>query len=133
MKKILLSLLLVLPLALSTISCHEEPDPVVVTSPYDSFKGPWTATFSGGDTGTFDFNVKSDGSITGTIMSDSFPESDLSLVGRVSKDGDVNIRLMYTSTIDIGGFTGKMYGKTASGTWVNTSSKKSGNWIADKG
>lgn len=134
MKKILLSLLLVLPLALSTVSCHEEPDPVVVTSPYDSFKGPWTATFSGGDTGTFDFNVKSDGSITGTIMSDSFPNSDLSIAGKVSKEGDVDIRLIYNpNKSDIGGFVGKMYGKSASGTWNNRSSVKTGNWVATKG
>lgn len=132
MKKVFSLLLILLPLTLLTVSCHEEEDPIVKTTPYTKFKGPWSGTFSGGDTGVIDFTVKDDGSITGTIESDKFPESDLSLKGKVTIEGQVNIRIMYINEIDFGGFVGTMTETSANGSWTNTSAQLQGTWIAGK-
>lgn len=118
---------------LLTVSCHEEEDPIVKTTPYSKFKGPWSGIYSGGDSGIIEFSVKDDGTIIGTIESENFPESDLSLKGKVTIEGQVNIRLMYIDEVDIGGFIGNMTESTASGTWNNTSAGNiTGTWTAAK-
>jgi len=133
MKKVFSLLLIILPLMLLTVSCHEEEDPIVKTTPYSKFKGPWSGTYSGGDSGVIDFSVKDDGSIIGTIESDKFPQSTLSLKGKVTIEGEVNIRLMYMDEVDIGGFIGTMTETNASGTWINLSAGNiTGTWIASK-
>jgi len=133
MKKVFSLLLIILPLMLLTVSCHEEEDPIVKTTPYSKYKGPWSGTYSGGDSGVIEFSVKDDGTITGTIESDKFPESDLSLKGKVTIEGNVNIRIMYIDEIDFGGFTGIMTESNASGTWINTGAGNiTGTWTAAK-
>lgn len=133
MKKVFSLLLIILPVMLLTVSCHEEEDPIVKITPYSKFKGPWSGTYSGGDSGKIDFSIKDDGSIVGTIESDNFPNSDLSLKGKVTIEGQVNIRLMYIDEVDIGGFIGTMTESTASGTWNNTSAGNiTGTWTAAK-
>ena len=133
MKKVFSLLLIILPLILLTVSCHEEEDPIVKTTPYSKYKGPWSGTYSGGDSGIIEFSIKDDGTIIGTIESDKFPESDLSLKGKVTIEGQVNIRLMYIDEVDIGGFIGTMTESTASGTWNNTSAGNiTGTWTAGK-
>ena len=133
MKKAFSLLLIFLPLVFIVTSCeHKEEDPIIKTTPYSKFKGPWSGTYSGGDSGIIEFSVKDDGTIVGTIESDRFPQSDMSLKGKVTVDGDVNIRLMYIDEIDWGGFVGKMTETNASGQWKNTSAKAEGTWTASK-
>lgn len=132
MKKIFLLLLILLPITLLTVSCHEEEDPIVKTTPYTKFKGPWSGTYSGGDSGIINFSVKDDGTITGDIESKSFPASDLTLKGKVTIEGSVNIRLLYLETTDIGGYVGTMTESNASGSWTNTSAAITGTWVAGK-
>lgn len=132
MKKVFSLLLIIVPLMLLTVSCHEEEDPIVKVTPYSKFKGSWSGSYIGGDTGVIDFSVKDDGSIIGTIESDKFPESDLTLKGRVSIEGEVNIRILYIDEIDFGGFTGTMTESTSSGVWINSSSDDKGTWVAAK-
>ncbi|KAA5534106.1 DUF3794 domain-containing protein [Paenimyroides baculatum] len=132
MKKVFSLLLIILPLMLLTVSCHDEEDPIIKTTPYSKFKGPWSGTYSGGDSGIIEFSVKDDGTITGTIESDKFPGSDMSLKGKVTIEGVVNIRILYIGEIDWGGFVGTMTETNASGSWTNTSAKVQGTWIASK-
>src|SRR5690606_20580581 len=134
MKKIFSLLLLFIPLIALTIACeHDEEDPIVKTTPYSKFKGAWTGTYSGGDSGIIDFSVKDDGTIVGDIESESFPESDLSLKGKVTVEGEVNIRLIYLDEVDIGGFTGTMTESSASGAWINNSAGGiKGSWVAGR-
>lgn len=132
MKKVFSLLLIILPLMLLTVSCHDEEDPIIKTTPYSKFKGPWTGTYSGGDSGIINFSVKDDGTITGDIESESFPASDLTLKGKVTIEGAVNIRLLYLGTNDIGGYVGTMSESNASGSWTNTSSVQTGSWVAGR-
>ena len=132
MKKVFSLLLIILPLMLLTVSCHDEEDPIVKTTPYSKFKGSWTGTYSGGDSGIINFSVKDDGTITGDIESESFPASDLTLKGKVTIEGAVNIRLMYMETTDIGGYIGTMTESNASGSWTNTSAVITGSWVAGR-
>src|SRR5690606_12708917 len=133
MKKIFSLLLLFIPLVALTTACeHDEEDPIVKTTPYSKFKGAWTGTYSGGDSGIIDFSVKDDGTIVGDIESENFPESDLSLKGKVTVEGDVNIRLIYLDEVDIGGFTGTMTESSVSGAWINNSAGIKGSWVASR-
>ena len=132
MKKVFSLLLIILPLMLLTVSCHEEEDPIVKTTPYSKFKGPWSGTYSGGDSGIINFSVKDDGTITGDIESERFPASDLILKGKVTIEGAVNIRLIYMETVDIGGYIGTMTETSASGSWTNTSADITGSWVAGR-
>ena len=133
MKKIFSLLLMMLPLAVLTSSCeHEEDDPIVKVTPYSKFKGTWEGTYSGGDSGTIVYSVKDDGSIIGEIESDRFPNSDMSLKGKVSIDGTADIRILYIDQIDWGGFTGNMTESSATGTWINISANAQGAWVANK-
>src|SRR5690606_657750 len=122
MKKIVSLLLLFIPLVALTTACeHDEEDPIVKTTPYSKFKGAWTGTYSGEDSGTIDFSVKDDGTIVGDIESERFPDSDLSLKGKVTVEGQVTIQLIYLGEQEIGNFTGTMTSSTASGSWINNS------------
>lgn len=136
MKKIFSLVLLALPLTLLTISCeHKEEDPVEKITPYTKFKGPWEGTYSGsGDSGTITFTVKDDGSILGDIESEKFGGSDLSLKGKVSVEGQVDIQLLHSSsTGPIGNFRGIMTESNASGSWINNSAGGiTGSWVAGK-
>ncbi|WCM41415.1 hypothetical protein MG290_10645 [Flavobacterium sp. CBA20B-1] len=133
MKKVFSLLLICLPLTFLAVSCHEEEDPIVKTTPYSKYKGPWSGTYSGGDSGIIEFSVKDDGSIIGTIESDNFPESDMSLKGKVTIEGEINIRILYLNEIDWGGFVGTITETSGSGTWINTSAGNiTGTWVAGK-
>lgn len=126
---------MLLPMAVLTTSCeHKEEDPIVKTTPYSKFKGSWEGTYSGGDTGEISFAVKDDGSIIGDIESETFGGSDLSLKGKVSVEGQVDIKLYHNGTDEIGSFTGNMTETSATGPWINLSAGSiKGTWIASKG
>ena len=121
MKKHLLAICILGTLAFGAVSCSDDDNHVHQENKLEKFKGTWVGTYSGGDSGIIEFSIKDDGTIIGTIESDKFPESDLSLKGKVTIEGQVNIRLMYIDEVDIGGFIGTMTESTASGTWNNTS------------
>src|SRR5690606_40737692 len=72
MKKVFSLLLILLPLTLMTVSCHDEEDPIATTSPYAKYKGSWLGTYSGSDSGTIDFIVNGDGKIIGDVESNGF-------------------------------------------------------------
>lgn len=134
MKKIVSLLLLFIPLVALTTACeHDEEDPIVKTTPYSKFKGAWTGTYSGEDSGTIDFSVKDDGTIVGDIESESFPNSELSLKGKVTVEGQVTIQLIYLESQDVGSFTGTMTASKASGSWVNNlAAGIKGSWVAGR-
>ena len=134
MKKVFSLLLIMLPLTLLTVSCHDEEDPIVKTTPYSKYKGSWTGTYSGSDSGTINYSVKDDGTITGDIESKNFSESNLILKGKVTIEGEVNIRLIYNDVQDVGGYIGSMTESSASGSWTNTSASPplTGSWVAGR-
>ena len=94
MKKIFSLLLIMLPLVLLTVSCHDEEDPIVKTTPYSKYKGPWIGTYSGSDLGTMDFVVNTDGTIKGDVISQGFKNLELTLKGKVNIHGEVNMILV---------------------------------------
>lgn len=133
MKKIFSLLLMILPVAVLTVSCeHKEEDPIIKTTPYSKYKGTWEGTYTGGDSGVIIYNVNDDGSIIGEIESDNFPNTDMTLKGKVAIDGTVNIRILYVNEIDWGGFTGDMTETNATGVWINISANAQGSWVANK-
>ena len=96
------------------------------------YKGTWEGTYTGGDSGVIIYNVNDDGSIIGEIESDNFPNTDMTLKGKVAIDGTVNIRILYVNEIDWGGFTGDMTETNATGVWINISANAQGSWVASK-
>lgn len=133
MKKAFSLLLIFLPLVFIVTSCeHKEEDPIVKTTPYSKFKGVWSGSFTGSDSGTIDFSVKDDGSIVGTIESVEFPDSDLTLKGKVTLEGVVNIELIYLGDKKAGEFVGTMTETNAYGEWDNKFSGRNGTWTAAK-
>jgi len=137
MKKVFSLLLIILPLMLLTVSCHEEEDPITATSPYAKYKGPWTGTYSGSDLGEIEFTVNGDGTIKGEVMSQGFKNLELTLKGKVNIHGEVSMILVNTNEDDvdeeIGTFIGSFFESNASGTWTNDlNGGIKGTWIANK-
>ncbi len=137
MKKVFSLLLIILPLMLLTVSCHEEEDPITSTSPYAKYKGSWIGTYSGSDIGEIDFTVNGDGTIKGDVLSGGFKSLELTLKGKVNVHGEVSMILINTTEEgvdeEIGGFVGSMFESNASGTWTNDlNGGIKGTWIASK-
>ncbi len=137
MKKVFSLLLIILPLMLLTVSCHDEEDPITSTSPYTKYKGPWSGTYSGSDLGELDFTVNGDGTIKGDVMSQGFKSLELTLKGRVNVHGDVSMILISTTEAgtdeEIGEYIGKMTESNVSGTWtIDLNGGIKGTWIASK-
>lgn len=137
MKKVFSLLLIILPLMLLTVSCHEEEDPITATSPYAKYKGAWNGKYLGSDLGEIDFNVNADGTIKGDVMSEGFKNLELTLKGKVNIHGEVSMTLVNTTEEgvdeEIGNFIGKLFESNASGTWTNDlNGGIKGTWIANK-
>lgn len=137
MKKVFSLLLIILPLLLLTVSCHEEEDPITTTSPYAQYRGAWEGTYSGSDLGTMEFSVNGDGTITGEVISEGFKSLELTLKGKVNVHGEATMTLINTTEDDveeeIGSFIGTMSQSTSSGTWINDyQGEIKGTWVARK-
>lgn len=137
MKKIFSLLLIILPLMLLTVSCHDEEDPITATSPYAKYKGAWIGKYSGSDLGEIDFTVNSDGTIKGDVISEGFKNLELTLTGKVNIHGEISMILVNTTEegVDeaIGTFVGFFFESNASGTWTNDlNGGIKGTWIASK-
>jgi len=136
MKKVFSLLLIILPLMLLTVSCHDEEDPITSTSPYAKYKGSWSGTYLGSDLGEIDFTVSGDGTIKGDVLSQGFKTLELTLTGKVNVHGEVSMILVSTTEAgdeEIGAFIGKMFESNASGTWTNDlNGGIKGTWIANK-
>ncbi len=136
MKKVFSLLLILLPLTLLTVSCHDEEEPVTATSPYAKYKGPWSGTYAGSDLGTIEFSVNANGSVSGDVESEGFKNAELTLKGKVDIHGNITMTFIETTENDvveeIGSFVGTMNQSNASGTWVNDKSNIKGSWVAMK-
>ncbi|WKW46048.1 hypothetical protein P3875_09690 [Myroides sp. JBRI-B21084] len=138
MKKVFALLLICLPLVILTVSCHEEEDPITSTSPYNNYKGSWTGTYIGSDTGEISFTVNGEGVIIGDVESAGFPNLDLTVSGKVNVHGEVTMNFIYTNDENndeiIGSFEGTMNKSFSSGKWTNTKQNPaiSGTWTATK-
>lgn len=94
------------------------------------FQGNWTASFTGGDSGTCEtIVIDANGNLSGSCTSRNIGGASITVVGNVSSTG--------AATFTAGGassgatFTGSMLSNgTGSGTWVNT--VINGTWIANK-
>lgn len=138
MKKVFSLLLILLPLTLITVSCHDEEDPITTTSPYAKYKGSWLGTYTGSDSGIIDFIVSGDGKIIGDVESNNFKNQELTLKGRVNIHGEISMILVKTdddtnTEEEIGSFVGSMTNSNGSGTWINDGAGGiKGTWIASK-
>ncbi len=136
MKKVFSLLLILLPLALLTVSCHDEEDPITATSPYAKYKGAWVGKYMGSDLGTLDFKVNADGTIVGDVQSEGFKNAELTLKGKVDIHGEISMILINTTEDDvdeeIGSYVGTIFDSNASGTWTNDSKGIKGSWTANK-
>src|SRR5690554_6969071 len=76
-------------IAISTsfISCSKDSDDDNGGDDTSAFAGVWSGTFTGDDTGTFQVNINSKGSITGNLVSTLTGET-ATISGTVSSDGD---------------------------------------------
>lgn len=132
MKKHFITLLIILPLALGVISCSSNDDaPHEHVNPYDKFKGSWSGTFSGGDSGTWAASIDKDGKVTGTITSNSIASATFALSGKISENGTVDMNYTYNNQ-EIGTMTGTMAESTASGKWESPVQKLEGTWQGSK-
>lgn len=137
MKKIFSLLLIILPLMLLTVSCHDEEDPITSTSPYAKYKGSWSGTYLGSDLGEMDFTVNGDGTVKGDVISGGFKTLELTLKGKVNVHGEISMILISTNEEgvdeEIGNYIGKMTESNASGTWTNDlNGGIKGTWTASK-
>jgi len=104
MKKILFYAMLVLAIS----ACKK--------SDSNPFKGTWSGTFTGNDSGTWTVSVNDNGTVTGTGTS-VVAASAFTISGRINNAGNL-LATFGTSSLD-GTFNGTMSGTTASGTWSN--------------
>jgi len=128
MKKIVTRLLVILPLAflaVSVASCNDEEEYMDLTTPFAKYKGAWEGSFSGTDSGTWEMTVDGNGAIIGSVKSNTLPETNFELAGKVNIDGDVTVNYIYADR-KIGSFIGKMTEISASGNW--DSSTAAGDW-----
>lgn len=112
-------------MAVLLLSCKKDEN----TSQSNDFVGIWAGTYTGvQDSGTWEFNVSSDGQTSGVINSSGFSQT-FTATGAVDLNGSITMTIGSTA---IGGtFSGTLKSdKTASGVW-NTGSM-SGTWEGSK-
>ncbi|UGS22930.1 hypothetical protein [Flavobacterium channae] len=94
-----------------------------------NFVGNWSGTFNGDDTGTWDVNVSSNGTVSGTAYSITFSDN-YQIQGSVNNNGELTATI---GTSDVGGeFIGQLNGNNANGIWNNSEAEMNGNWIGTK-
>lgn len=126
--KILPVLLLSIAIVLS--SCSSNDDNVLEEEfSLIEIAGPWSGTFSGGDSGTYAVVVSTDGKVTGTAFSNDLQQT-LTLNGTIDDDG--NLDAVVGSAANGASFTGKFRATTSSGTWRNPNLNLNGTWEGTK-
>lgn len=132
MKKTFLRLLVIIPMTLTAVSCgSDDEQPHQHVNPYDLFKGTWTGTFSGEDSGTWSATIDKEGKAEGTISSNGNSSLTFQLSGTISESGSVNMSYTYNGQ-QVGTMTGTMTAANASGTWESPVQNKSGSWAGAK-
>lgn len=94
------------------------------------FQGVWSGTYTGDDEGVWAVTVNSSGVATGTATS-NFTSDTYTVSGNVDSEGGFLATIGSASTGTT--FSGTMAtDETASGTWENTYTNKSGIWLGAK-
>ncbi len=120
MKKVLLLALAIIFTGLS--SCKDDE--------YKAYKGTWSGTYSGGDSGKWTVNIDDDGGITGVARPDSLSNFTFDVTGSVSTSGELTAQVnIIISTLD---FTGTLSGNSANGVWKNQGQNIEGTWTGTR-
>ena len=93
------------------------------------FTGTWSGTFSGGDNGTWNITVDTNGNATGTGYSNDFQLA-FDIIGTFSSNGNVYLGFGTASTGAV--LTGQANSNSANGTWINEDAELSGDWLGNK-
>jgi len=120
-------------LVMTAASCSKDDDTTTQpTANNDSiYMGSWEGVFTGGDNGTRTMEVDKEGKLAGSLTSGNTGTTH-PFTGTFDSKGDIS------TTIDVAGVildfegSGSADGKTASGTWENTSISISGVWSGAK-
>lgn len=132
MKKFLFSLMVIMPVTLTAVSCDSNDEQSHEhVNPYDQFKGTWTGSFSGEDSGTWNATIDKDGKAAGTISSNGISSLTFQLSGTISENGSINMSYTYNGQ-QLGTMTGTMGTVNASGTWESPVQDKKGTWTGTK-
>ncbi len=119
-------LILFLFLCISFFSCEKEEtiDYRVLAA------GEWSGTFEGDDMGTWTMSIKSDGTLTGGLLSTNVPGITFLGTGNVRSDGSISADIQVSTSTSV--MTGTVDGNEMTGTWSNSSSGISGTWKGTK-
>lgn len=119
-------------LVMTAASCSKDDDTTQPAGNTDSvYMGSWEGVFTGGDNGTWTMEVDKEGKLTGSLTS-SNSGTTYPFTGSFDSKGVIS------TTIDVGGViidfegSGSADGKTADGTWGNSSANISGVWSGAK-
>ena len=108
-------------------SCSNNDDSS--TNINSNFVGDWSGTFNGDDAGTWEVNVSSNGTVSGTAHSTTFSDN-YQIQGNVNNNGELTATI---GTSDVGGeFIGQLSGNNANGIWNNSEAEMGGDWIGTK-
>lgn len=113
-------------LSFSIFSCEKEE-----TIDYrEMAAGEWAGTFVGDDMGTWTMSIKSDGTLTGGLLSTNVPGITFPGTGTVSSDGSISANIQVSTSTSA--MTGKINGNEMEGTWSNSTAGISGTWKGTK-
>lgn len=92
--------------------------------------GEWSGTFEGDDMGTWTMSIKSDGTLTGGLLSTNVPGTTFPGTGIVSADGSISANIQVSTSTSA--MTGKINGNEMNGTWSNSTTGIFGTWKGSK-
>jgi hypothetical protein len=126
MKKIILIALIISTNILST-SCSKSDEDA------NLYQGNWSGNLNGDIVGTWSGNVSSGGNFNGKVITtQSSPEHDFALIGKVSENGNLVATMKNTTyNIDIN-FNGNFQNNLCSGTWIFNGAGMEGTWNGTK-
>lgn len=131
MKNILLKTSLLVVLFVGITSCNSEDEPHVHENKLEKFKGNWSGTFEGGDTGNWTASIDETGKATGTVTSNSIPDVNFELTGNIQENGTINVSYSYSGQ-QVGTMTGTLTETSGSGTWNSPVQDLNGTWTGTK-
>lgn len=129
MKKVILAAILFATASTFT-SCSSDDNSKEIVNTDSKFKGTWTGTYSGNDSGTFTALIDANGAFTGQASS-----SDAAVVfvikGNVNDSGELDADF-YSNDSPVGEFNGTLTSNSGHGTWTNMIVNFMGTWQATK-
>lgn len=129
MKKSLNLFTLLMFLLFAAGSCSDKTTPEPENTDHAAM-GDWSGTFEGGDNGTWQMTVDSEGAFSGSFFSTNSQSSNSIDSGFVDDNGAMS------AVINVNGvildFSGQVTGNSASGTWGNPSINITGTWTGSK-